>query len=65
MKRISQLNRACANTNLESEDETSEAESENEELHRRLGRSNAFIACESSEKSLESDTDDDASSDDK
>ena len=52
--------------NMESEDETSESESEDEdeELHKRLGISNAFIAYESSEKTLESDTDDDASSDD-
>ena len=49
---------------MESEDETSESESEDEELHRRLGRSNAFIAYESSEKSLEADNDDNASSDD-
>ena len=64
MKRISQLTRVCAEMNMESKDETSESESEDEEPHRSLGRGNAFVACESSEKSLESDTDDDASSDD-
>jgi hypothetical protein len=50
---------------MDSEDETSESESDDEELHRRIGRRNAFITYESSKKSLESDTDDDASSDDK
>ena len=59
-----QLNRACAEMTVDSEDETSELESEDEELHRKIGRSNAFIAYGSSEKSFESDTDDDASSDD-
>jgi hypothetical protein len=33
---------------MESEDETSESESEDEELHRRIRRSNAFVAYESS-----------------
>jgi hypothetical protein len=64
LKKISQLNRVCAEMNMESEDETSESESEDEELCRYMGRSNAFVAHESSEKPLESDTDDNASSDD-
>ena len=49
---------------MESEGETSESESEDEELHRRIVRSNTFVAYESSDKSLESDTDSNASSDD-
>ena len=49
---------------MESEDESSDSESEGEEFYRNLGRGNAFVAYEPSEKSLESDTDDNASSDD-
>jgi hypothetical protein len=64
MKRISWLNRACADITLDSEDEATNSESDDEEFQRRIGRSNAFIAYESSEDSFDSDTDDDASSDD-
>ena len=64
MKRISQLNRACADMTLESEEEATDSESDDEEFYKSIGRSNAFIAYESSENSLETDTDDDASSDD-
>ena len=49
---------------LDSEEGVTDSESNDEEFHRRIGRSNAFIAYESSENSLESDYDDDASSDD-
>ena len=49
---------------MDSEDDTPESESDDEELHRRIGRSNAFIANESSDNSLELDTDEDASSHD-
>ena len=64
MKRISCLNRACVDINMDSEDEATDSESDDEEFNRRIRRSNAFIAYESSKKSLESDSDDDASSDD-
>ena len=50
--------------NLESEEEATDTKSDDEEFYRRMGRSNAFIAYESSVNSLESDSDDDASSDD-
>ena len=53
MKKISQLNRVFIEMRMDSEDDTSESESDDEELHRRIGRSNAFIAYESSENSLE------------
>ena len=49
---------------LDFEEEATDFELDDEEFHRRIGRSNAFIAYESSENSLESDTDDDAPSDD-
>lgn len=49
---------------LDSEEEATDTESDDEEFYKRIGRSNDFIAYESSENSLETDTDDDASSDD-
>nr|XP_020155160.1 uncharacterized protein LOC109740514 [Aegilops tauschii subsp. strangulata] len=64
MKKISQMNRVCSEMKMVSKDETSKSESDDEELHRSIGRSNAFIAYESSDNSLESDTDEDTSSDD-
>ena len=60
MKRISQLNRACADMTLESEEEATDTESDDEEFHKRIGWSNAFIVYESSKNSLESNSDDDA-----
>src|SRR6266566_2268459 len=50
--------------NMESEHESSDSVSEEEEFYRNLGRGNAFIACESSEKSFKSDADENASSED-
>jgi hypothetical protein len=38
---------------LDSEEEATESESDDEEFQRRIGRSNAFIAYESLENSLE------------
>jgi hypothetical protein len=64
MKRMSLLNRACADMTLESKEEATDSESDDEEFQRRIGRSNAFIAYESSKNSLDSNSDDDASSDD-
>ena len=62
MKKISQLNKVYTKMRVDSEDETSD--SYDEEIQRRIGRSNAFIAYESSDNSLKPDIDDDASSDD-
>ena len=49
---------------MHSEDDTSNSDSDDEENQRRIERSNAFIAYESSDKSLETDAADDDSSDD-
>ena len=64
MKRMSRLNSACADLTLDSEEEATDTKSGDEEFYKRIGRSTAFISYESSDNSLEADTDDNASSDD-
>jgi hypothetical protein len=47
MKRISWLNRACADMTLYSEEEeATDTSSDDEQFYKRIGRSNAFIAYE-------------------
>ena len=64
MKRMSQLNRARDDLTLDSEEEATDTKSDDEEFYKRIGRSNAYVAIESSKNFSESDVDDDASSDD-
>ena len=51
MRKISQLYRVCAEMIVDSEDDTSKSDSEEEELNRNIGRGNAYVAIESSKKS--------------
>ena len=64
IKRMSWLNRACVDLTLDSEEEATDTESDDEELYKRIGRSNAYVAIESSKKFYESSIDDDDSSND-
>ena len=64
MKKNSQLNRVFTDMRMHSQDEATHSESDDGEFYKSIGRSNAFIAYESYVNSLESDTDEDASSDD-
>jgi hypothetical protein len=64
MKRISQLASVYAGMMIDSEDEISEPESDEEEFYRGLDRGNAFVAFESAEPSIQSDIDGDTSSND-
>ena len=43
MRKISQLNIACVEMTTDSEDDTSKLDSEEEELNRRIGISNAYV----------------------
>src|SRR3989337_3421494 len=63
MKKISQLNRACTNLTLDSEEEITDIDSDDEEFYKRIGRSNAYVAIESSKDFIKSDVVDNASSD--
>ena len=64
MKRMSQINRACVDLTLDSEEEATDTESDDEEFYKRIGRSNAYVAIESSKAFSKSDIDNDISSND-
>ena len=64
MKRMSRINQAYADLTVDSEEEATDTESYDEEFYKRIGRSNAYVAIESSKNFSESDNDSNASSDD-
>ena len=64
MKNISQLNRACADLTLDSKEEATNTESDDEKFYKTIGRNNAYVSIESSKDFSESDADNDTSSND-
>nr|XP_020198201.1 uncharacterized protein LOC109784009 [Aegilops tauschii subsp. strangulata] len=64
MKRMSWLNNVCADLTLHSKEEATDTELDEEEFYKKIRRSNAYVAIESSKNISESDTDDDASNND-